>query len=218
MVLAYLINKKRSLKNAELLGAAYKPYSLGFLYKVNFKLETAQLVTSEVYIEVYSDKISIKNFFQLKFDTELMEVNTQEDTITKIVAFLKSGKISEDFTTKQSFAKDFLYGTLYKLILVINSEEIAFYVYHDHSTEDINLIFTKVIDEKDHCMYDSEQVCTLCDNDEFNLVDGVCVEKVKNCQIEEEGKCILCTNECSLINQICVEKATYISIFEAIKM
>ena len=69
MVLNFLHNSRKVNADSEFLGAAYKPYGLGFLYKSYFKIGiTKQLVAAEVYIEAYSDKITLKSFKNLNFD------------------------------------------------------------------------------------------------------------------------------------------------------
>jgi len=68
---------------------------------VFFRVEgTSQLVCAEVYIESYSDKISLKTISNTKFNEDLINISTQESAITKIISLLKEQTVYTDFTAK----------------------------------------------------------------------------------------------------------------------
>lgn len=60
MALNYLYMNKK-ISSASLLGAASKSFGLGHIYKVYLRLDTTgELYHAEIYIEAFSNKISIK--------------------------------------------------------------------------------------------------------------------------------------------------------------
>jgi hypothetical protein len=72
MVLNFL-HDTQQITDSELLGAAYKPYGLGFLYKIFLTIGAQrQLTTAEVYIEAYSDKITLKSYKKVDFNTDML--------------------------------------------------------------------------------------------------------------------------------------------------
>ena len=80
MVLSFLNNnqnKNQKIANYVFLGAAYKPSTLGFLYQVFLKLANNTLYVAEVYIESYSNKLSLKSYKALDFDSNLVSINLQ---------------------------------------------------------------------------------------------------------------------------------------------
>jgi len=89
MVLAYLYITKPFLNTSALLGAAFKPYSLGFLYKLYFILNTSDIVSAEVYIESYSDKISLKSYANADFDSNYNSVSTTSQIVQQIIQLIK---------------------------------------------------------------------------------------------------------------------------------
>lgn len=54
--------------------------------------------------------------------------------MSKIISFIKQKTSYSQITVKSAFAKDFLYGNLYKLNLGTNEGNKALFIYHDHST------------------------------------------------------------------------------------
>jgi hypothetical protein len=61
--LAYqaLINYNSSLDSANFIGAAQKPFGLGYLYNIFSRLTCGDIVRSEVFLELFSLKVTIKN-------------------------------------------------------------------------------------------------------------------------------------------------------------
>lgn len=60
---------------------------------------------------------------------------------------------STAFTAKSASIKDFLYGSLFKATLVTAAGNVDIYVYHDHVTEQVNILFTKLNYGVDQCNY-----------------------------------------------------------------
>lgn len=144
--------------------------------------KTAKLIQAEVYIESYSDKISLKSVSNVDFDSNLISISTQEPTISKIITLLKQQTEYTEFTAKEASAKDFLYGTLYRVTIVTsNGKTINTYVYHDHSTEEITALFSKLSYSEDQCLYEAG-TCVACKSENFRLTEGVCAQKVIGCE------------------------------------
>jgi len=61
--LAYqaLMNNNASLINAMFIGAAQKPLGLGYIYHIFSRLPTGEIIRSEVVLELYTLKASIKS-------------------------------------------------------------------------------------------------------------------------------------------------------------
>lgn len=122
MVLAYLYNTKPNLKTSSLLGAAFKPYGLGFLYKLYFITNTSNILSAEVYIESYSDKISLKSFVNADFDTAFNTISATNSLVQQIILLIKAQSSSLQLSSVNGVSsKDFLYGTLYKLQFATNN-------------------------------------------------------------------------------------------------
>lgn len=69
IVLSYLHNSRKIDETSKILGAASKPLGLGFLFKVFVRTGLSQQIqAAEVYIEAYSDKVSLKSFRSINFD------------------------------------------------------------------------------------------------------------------------------------------------------
>lgn len=115
MVLSYLYNTKPNLSSSSLLGAAFKPYSLGFLYKLYFIMNTSSIVSAEVYIESYSDKITLKNYANADFVSNFNTVSTTNPLVQQIIKLIKASNSIQLSSVSGASSKDFLYGTLYEL-------------------------------------------------------------------------------------------------------
>ena len=61
--LAYqaLMNNNASLINAMFIGAAQKPLGLGYIYHIFSRLPTGEIIRSEVVLELYTLKATIKS-------------------------------------------------------------------------------------------------------------------------------------------------------------
>lgn len=60
MVYQSLLQNNATIAAGSLLGATQRPMTLGFVYQVYFLLATSYIVRAEVYIELYSNKITLK--------------------------------------------------------------------------------------------------------------------------------------------------------------
>jgi hypothetical protein len=115
MALNYLYMNQK-IASASLLGAASKSFGLGHIYKVYLRLDqTAELFAAEIYLEAFSNKISIKSYKSFGFETDFVSLSLQETAVTKVINYLKSKNEFTHFTVKSAEIKDFLFGSLYKL-------------------------------------------------------------------------------------------------------
>ena len=65
----------------------------------------------------------------------LLSINIQEEAVTKIISLIKQKLSYKQLTIRSASAKDFLYGTLYKMGISNADGSIEIFIYHDHSTE-----------------------------------------------------------------------------------
>lgn len=61
--LAYqsLRSNNSTMNNAALIGAAQKPMGLGYIYQIFLRLLDSSIIRAEVYLELFSLKINVKN-------------------------------------------------------------------------------------------------------------------------------------------------------------
>ena len=80
----------------------------------------------------------MKSFKTIEFTQNFLSITVESGTLSKMIALIKQKTSFVEFTIQNSYAKDFLYGTLYKFTLNTNSGNFEVLVYHDHSTEEIS--------------------------------------------------------------------------------
>jgi len=115
----YLANTNKDLGSADLIGAAQKPLSLGYIYHIFFRLVNSTIVEAEVYIEVYSLKITLKSLVNLDFNTNLIGLSQSDSSVTKVLAFLqKQIKLETNYVVESVEAKDYVFGRLF--VVTIN--------------------------------------------------------------------------------------------------
>lgn len=181
IVLSFLYNTKKVTSDSLFLGAAYKPYGLGFLYKTFFKVGLNQdIIAAEIYIEAYSDKVTLKTFKTVDFTQNLLSVTVESTTLSKMITLIKQKISFGDFTIQSAFVKDFLYGTLYKFTLNTKNGNFDVFVYHDHSTEEISPWFIQENQAENQCIYDGLS-CSSCHSTFYRVYNNKCTQKIQNC-------------------------------------
>ena len=128
--------------------------------------------------------------------------------MTKIIALIKQKSNFTEFTVQTVFAKDFLYGTLYRYTISEQNGIFDIVVYHDHSTEEIILLFIRENQSHDQCVY-HETTCGSCKSVNFRVQNNKCVQNIHHCtkyQTDSEY-CAVCDENSDLINGICIVKA-----------
>jgi hypothetical protein len=117
MALNYLYGNKQ-IKSASLVGAATKSFGLGFLYKIFIVDSNSQLFVAEIYIESYSNKITLKSYKNFSFDGEFASISLQTSAVTKLISNLKNKPEFTSLVAKSAEIQDFLFGSLYRLTFV----------------------------------------------------------------------------------------------------
>ena len=88
--LAYqaLTNYNSTLAQASFIGAAQKPQGLGYIYHIFSRLSTGDIVKSEVFLELFSLKATIKSISNEDFTTSLLVLNQGDSSVKKIISVL----------------------------------------------------------------------------------------------------------------------------------
>ncbi len=90
IVLSFLYNNKKIGSDSQFLGAACKPYGFGFLYKTFFRVGLIQeIIASEIYIEAYSDKVTLKTFKTIDFTQNFLSITVESVTLSKMITLIK---------------------------------------------------------------------------------------------------------------------------------
>lgn len=119
--LAYnnLINTNSTLRTASLIGAAQKPLGLGFVYNVYFKLITGEVSKVQVYIELYSNKLTVKKIEAEDFIGGYLQISAEDNSTKKIIELISkqatNPSLSSNFVVTEVLAKDFLFGRLFEV-------------------------------------------------------------------------------------------------------
>lgn len=119
LILNSLRNANITLKSASLIGAAQKPLSLGFVYHVFFRLDSGEIDRAEVYIELYSNKLTLKELRIEDFTSSMVSLSQSDNSTKKILALIAKQATnppleSQSVATSVS-AKDFLFGRLFNV-------------------------------------------------------------------------------------------------------
>ena len=124
MIDTYARNRNQALVEAEVLGVAYKPQNLGFNYKIFYKLRNSELISVEVYIESFTEKINQISLVYEDFSSNFIQVKPEGEEVKQILQVLanKAGiSLNEkEYLIQSVEAKDFLFGNLYKMTLEID--------------------------------------------------------------------------------------------------
>lgn len=88
LVIHSLINANATLAKGSLIGAASKPLGLGFVYHVYFRLESGELDRVEVYIELYTNKLTLKQISVEDFTSNLISVSQTDNSTKKVLEIL----------------------------------------------------------------------------------------------------------------------------------
>lgn len=88
LVLHSLINANATLAKSSLIGAASKPLGLGFVYHVYFRLDSGELDRVEVYIELYTNKLTLKQISVEDFTSNLISVSQTDNSTKKVLELL----------------------------------------------------------------------------------------------------------------------------------
>jgi hypothetical protein len=85
LVLHSLFNSNATLSSASLIGAAQKPLGLGFIYHLYFRLQSGEIDRIEVYIELYTNKLTLKQITVEDFTSNLINISQNDNSTKKII-------------------------------------------------------------------------------------------------------------------------------------
>ena len=139
LVYQSLLNSHQELKKAALIGVAQKPLSLGYVYHVFMRYPSGIIVRAEVYLELFSLKVTVKSFNPEDFKSGLIALNQEDKSIKKIVSVIEkqaNHPVLKDsaYSVQSVRGKDFLFGKFFLFTIVKDGQNYVAYVYHDQSS------------------------------------------------------------------------------------
>ena len=189
MIDTYARNRNPTLVEAQILGVAYKPQNLGFNYKIFYKLKSSELVSVEIYIETFTEKINQISLVYEDFTSNYVEVKPEGEEVKQIMKVLanKAGITLNDneYLIQSIRAKDFLFGNLYKLTLEINGVSFEGLLYHDHTTQEANLLSWMPVRNVQSCeVWEAQDVkCQKCSQGYYlSISEKLCYRETMGCE------------------------------------
>jgi hypothetical protein len=144
LILNSLRNANTTLKTASLIGAAQKPLSLGFVYHVFFRLASGEIDRAEVYIELYSNKLTLKELRVEDFTSSMVSLSQSDNSTKKVLGLIAkqatNPPLESESVATSVLAKDFLFGRLFNVEYGEGVTSHSALVYHDHSSEQAQLL------------------------------------------------------------------------------
>ena len=213
MVDSYSRHRNSILTGALILGVGYKPQNLGFNYRVFYKLTNSLIVAVEVYIETFTEKINQLSLSYLDFVGNFVQIKPEGSEVNEIIQVL-ANKASIDLTQgthviQNIEAKDFLFGNLYHVTLEYNSVLFEGLLYHDHTTQEANLISWLPVRNSQACeiweVQDSK--CQKCSQGYYLNENKICRKETVGCQkyAVDQETCGECSSGYTLTNNLCVK-------------
>ena len=141
-----LIKSNKEYAGASLIGAAQKPLSIGFIYHIFIRTTANVIIRAEVYLEVFSLKVTIKSIKVEEFNTDLYPLNQKDKSIRKIISVVEKQANNPSLGDGSSFSvqtvegKDFLFGRLFVVTISRKGQGYKAYVYHDQSSEEVLML------------------------------------------------------------------------------
>lgn len=178
LVLSSLRTSNATLSAANLIGAAQKPFGLGFVYHVFFRLESGEIDRAEVYIELYTNKLTLKQLAVEDFSSSMLALNQDDNSTKKVINLIakqaSNPPLDDAYTVSSVLAKDFLFGRLFLVQIVENSVSYSAIVYHDHSSEQAQLLSWGISGTTPNCLTMNGSQCGAC-VEGYSLINDVCV-------------------------------------------
>ena len=107
-----------------------------------------------------------------------MSLSQNDNSTKKIISLIAkqatNPPLDGDYTVISVSAKDFLFGRLFKVKISAAETSYSALVYHDHSSEQAQLLSWGVSDEVSNCLANSGANCSTC-VEGYSLINGVCV-------------------------------------------
>lgn len=140
-----LLKENKTLSSSSLIGAAQKPLGLGFVYHIFSRLSGGSIIRSEVFLELYTLKATVKNVVYEDFKSGFVSLSQQDKSSKKIVSVLhkqasKPSLQGKEYQVQSIEGKDFIFGKLYKVTVSFNGKSYTAFEYHDESSEEVLLL------------------------------------------------------------------------------
>ena len=174
-----LIKSNKDYEGAALIGAAQKPLSIGFIYHIFIRTQANVIIRAEVYLEVFSLKVTIKSVKQEDFNSGLHPLNLKDKSIKKVISVVEKQANNPSLNDGSSYSvqtvegKDFLFGRLFIATISREGENYKAYLYHDQSSEEVLML------------------------------NWGKASSPAGCNTKEGGKCVKCVEGYSMINNLC---------------
>lgn len=166
MVDRYNKNHNQVLKDAKILAVGYKPQNLGFTFKVDYFTSDGNIYEVETYIETFSQKYTQSSFTVLDLLSGFSPISpngVQVDNLLNAIAIKGSVSLASGNYSIQSLqGKNFFYGILFNIDIIIEGVEYTGLVYLDSTNA--NLLTWNVKPRGDGCQTKSVDLakCIKC--------------------------------------------------------
>lgn len=116
--------------------------SLGFVYHIFSRLPGGAIIRSEVFLELYTLKATVKSIVNEDFKNGFISLSQQDKSMKKIVSVLekqasKPSLQGSEYKIQIVEGKDFIFGKLYKITVSVKRTTYSAFVYHDESSEEV---------------------------------------------------------------------------------
>ena len=148
MVNSFAHNQNSVLSGAQMIGVMKRISGMGDEYMIFYRLATSELVSVEIYIEIFSQKIEQNSFTYIDFENGFSEFNfldSKESSEPNRIAILMLEKAGIDHTQNDYYVqkakfKEFLYGRIYKMKMTLKEKKYEGLLYEDYSTKQAHLL------------------------------------------------------------------------------
>jgi hypothetical protein len=100
------------------------------------------------------------------FTTSLVNFSQNDNSTKKIIALITkqatNPTLDSEYTITSVSAKDFLFGRLFVVVISVAGKDYSALVYHDHSSEQAQLLSWGVVGEVSNCLSSSGTTCKTC--------------------------------------------------------
>jgi len=140
---------------------------------------SGSILRVEVYLEVFSLKVTIKSINKEDFTTGLIHLNQKDSSIKKIVSVVekqaKNPTLKDSsFTVQTVEGKDFLFGKMFVISISKEGKSLKAFVYHDQGSEEVLLLNWGPSSTPSGCSTPKEGgQCTKC-VEGYTLINDLC--------------------------------------------
>jgi hypothetical protein len=131
-----------------------------------------------VYIELYSNKLTLKQLTVEDFTSSLINLSQTDNSTKKIINLIAkqatNPTFDSTFTVSSVSAKDFLFGRLFSVQLLQGDAAFSALVYHDHASEQAQLLSWGPSGATSNCLTMNGLQCQTC-VEGYSLINGICV-------------------------------------------